>query len=164
MGGKRTLVAPVFGAHKPKASTSLNSTGLAAIATTFLVAGTVIIALAVPAPGDRGGPTGRDCRLMAQALAERQAAVFVVASDRTCDWRRLGFPRAKEINTLPKYDGSNFVGFRSVEELRYSRLGTQAEVVVGSQIAELAGRGERCTYQRIFGRWHRSGCEHAWDS
>lgn len=141
----------------------MSTTALAAIATTILAAGTVIIAVAVPVPGG-GGPTGRDCRLMAQALAERQAAVFVVASDRTCDWRRLGFPRAKDINTLPKYDGSNFVGFKSVEELRYSRWGTQAEVVVGSQIAELAGRGERCTYQRVFGSWHRSGCEHAWDS
>jgi hypothetical protein len=142
----------------------VNTTGLAAIATTILVAGTVIVALAIPVPGGRGGPTGRDCRLMAQALAERQAAVLVVASDRSCDWRRLGFPRAKDITTLPKYDGSNFVGFKSVEELRYSRWGTQAEVVVGSQVAELAGRGERCTYQRLFGSWHRSGCEHAWVS
>jgi hypothetical protein len=145
----------------PGMSTRVSIKTLAAAATTILAVGMVIAALAVPAPGG-AGPTGRDCRLMAQALAERQSAVSVVASDQTCDWRRLGFPRARDINTLPEYNGSNFVGFESVDELRYSRWGTQAEVVVGSQIAELAGQGERCSYQRVFGSWHRSGCEIAW--
>lgn len=135
-----------------------------ALATVAVSALGLALALAVPAPGEREGPTGADCRLMAQALGEAVVSVTVVASDRACDWRRLGFREAVDEDTLPPYDGTNFVGFASVERLEYSHLGTRAHVDVGIQLAELAGEGWRCTYQRLFGRWVRAGCEPSWVS
>ena len=136
----------------------------AVLATTAVSVLGLAIALGVPVPGEREGPTGSDCRLMAQALGEAFASVTVVASDRTCDWRRLGLRRAVDEDTLPPYDGTNFVGVDSVERLEYSHLGTRAHVDVGTQLAELAGEGDRCTYQRLFGRWVRAGCEPSWIS
>ena len=162
--GPLAIGGPIFDHIYRCSGASVNTTKRALIATTVLITGTVSAALAVPVPGDREGPLSRDCQLLAQALHESYSYVFVVASDQKCDWHRLGLSDAVDIDSLPPYDGSNFVASKTAEGLRYSLWGTRAEVVVGSQVAELSGQGDLCTYQRLFGRWHRSGCVNSWVS
>jgi hypothetical protein len=142
----------------------MQATSKAAIATGMIAVATLAAALLTPPAHTGDGPTGADCRLMVQALRENVGPVHVIASDRACDWRRLGLRGAVDLRELPPYDGTNFRGSDIVTELEYSRWGTRAQVDVGTQWAELWGEGRLCTYQRLFGHWVRSGCEPSWIS
>lgn len=118
--------------------------------------------LATPLEGGTApGPVGSDCRLMAQALHEAGRGSRVIAANRRCDWRGLGFPRAIDYDDLPPGTES---GSRTVETPRYGLGGYRAEVDVGVVLAPLAGWGQNCTYYRFFGRWLRAGCHASWIS
>jgi hypothetical protein len=118
------------------------------------------VGLLVPIPDQgRGGSSGAECALMAQALRAAPEQYRIIASDRSCSWRRLGISNAISAEALPP---EARMPNRSVMSPRYSLFGYKAELDVGVTLAELAGSGKDCTYYRFFGRWHRAGCEDSW--
>ena len=94
------------------------------------------VGLLVPIPDQgRGGSSGAECALMAQALRAVPEQYRIIASDRSCSWRRLGISNAISAEALPP---EARMPNRSVMSPRYSLFGYKAELDVGVTLAELA--------------------------
>lgn len=133
---------------------------VASAVTASLLLIVTIAGIALPVRGQgMDGPLGADCMLMAQALRGTSHPYRVIASDRMCNWRELGFPRALAYDQLPL---GTYAASRTVEAPRYSLGGYRAEVDVGVSLAALAGSGQNCTYYRFWGTWHQAGCVESW--
>lgn len=80
----------------------IGAVSVASAVTASLLLIVTIAGIALPVRGQgMDGPLGADCMLMAQALRGTSHPYRVIASDRTCNWRELGFPRALAYDNSP---------------------------------------------------------------